>query len=220
MDQAELTAKPRTVFGKQVKQLRRDGWVPGVVYGHGFESLPVQFEERPLSRLLSHVGGSQLVQVSIEGIEQPESALVRDVQRDCLTRALLHVDLYRVSMTERLRAEVPLVLVGEPPVAESRQGMLLQGISSVEVDCLPADLVDSIEVDLSTLMELDVALLVRDLPVPPGITILTDGDETVANVVYMAEEEEEIEEEEAILPISPEVEVITEARGEPGEQEL
>lgn len=219
MDQATLTAELRTVVGKHVKRLRRQGWVPGTVYGHGFGPLTVQFEERPLSRLLSKVGGSQLVQVSIKDQDGSKTVLVRDVQRDVITRELLHVDLYRVMMTERLRAEVPLVLVGESPIAASGEGILLQGISSVEVECLPGDLVDAIEVDLSVMDQLDEALHVSDLPVPSGIEILSDPDEMVVRIVPLAEEEEEEIEEVEELLVSAEVDVITEAREEDAEAE-
>lgn len=212
MEHASLTAQLRTVVGKKVKQLRREGWVPGVIYGHSFEPLTVKFEERPLDRLLGHVGGSQLVEVEIGGRAEPETVLVRDVQRDTLTRALLHVDLYRVRMRERLRAEVPLVLLGESPIVTAREGILLQGISTVEVECLPGDLVDAIEVDMSSILDFDQALHVSDLPVPSGIDVLTDPEEMVVRVVPL-EEEEEIEEEEELF-VSAEVEVITEAEEE------
>ena len=205
-----LTAEKRTVIGKQVKQLRRQGWVPGVMYGHGFDPVPLRFEKKSLRHVLSKVGGSQLISINIEGNKQPEMALVRDVQRDPIRGSLLHVDFYRVRMTERLTAEVPLIVVGESPVVEAREGILLQGISSIEVECLPGDLVDAIEVDLTDLVEIDQALYVRDLAVPAGIDILTDLDEMVVRVVPL--EAEEVEEEEEVMPEAEEVEVITEAR--------
>jgi large subunit ribosomal protein L25 len=209
-EQVGLTAEKRTVIGKQVKQLRRQGWVPGVIYGHGFDPVPLRFEKRSLRHVLSKVGGSQLISINIEGNKQPEMALVRDVQRDPIRGSLLHVDFYRVRMTERLTTEVPLVIVGESPVAEAREGILLQGISSIEVECLPGDLVDAIEVDLTDLVEIDQALYVRDLAVPAGIDVLTDLDEMVARVVPL--EAEEVEEEEEVIPEAEEVEVITEGR--------
>jgi large subunit ribosomal protein L25 len=205
-----LTAEKRTVIGKQVKQLRRQGWVPGVMYGHGFDPVPLRFEKKSLRHVLSKVGGSQLISINIEGNKQPEMALVRDVQRDPIRGSLLHVDFYRVRMTERLTTEVPLMIVGESPVVEAREGILLQGISSIEVECLPGDLVDAIEVDLTDLVEIDQALYVRDLAVPAGIDVLTDLDEMVVRVVPL--EAEEVEEEEEVIPEAEEVEVITEAR--------
>ena len=213
-EQVELTAEKRTVTGKHVRQLRRDGWVPGVMYGHGFEAVPLQFEERSLAHILSKVGGSQLIGINVKGDKQPEMALVRDVQRDPIRGNFLHVDFYRVRMTERLTAEVPLVVVGESAVIEAGEGILLQGISAIEVECLPGDLVDAIEVDLSDLVEIDQGIYVRDLAVPAGIDVLTDVDEMILRIVPLEAEEIEEEEEEELMPGAEEVEVITEAREE------
>ena len=213
-EQVELTAEKRTVTGKQVRQLRREGWVPGVMYGHGFEAVTLQFEERSLAHILSKVGGSQLVGINVKGDKQPEMALVRDVQRDPIRRNFLHVDFYRVRMTERLTAEVPLVVVGQSAVIEAGEGILLQGISAIEVECLPGDLVDAIEVDLSYLVEIDQGIYVRDLAVPTGIDVLTDVDEMILRIVPLEAEEIEEEEEEELMPGAEEVEVITEAKEE------
>ena len=212
-----LSAGKRTVTGKHVKQLRREGWVPGVMYGHGFESVALQFEERNVTRLLSHVGGSQLIQIAVEGTKEPEMALVRDVQRDPLRGTVLHVDFYRVQMTERLTAEIPLAMEGESPVIALNEGILLQGLSSIEVECLPGDLVDAIVVDLADLLEVDDSIHVKDLAIPSGIDVLTDPDELIVRVAPLAEEEviEEIVEEE-LLP-GEEVEGV--AEGEEGAEE-
>lgn len=215
-ERVELAAEKRTVIGKQVKQLRRQGWVPGIMYGHDFDPVPLQFEERSLRQVLSSVGGSQIVGVKVKGNKQPEMALIRDVQRDPIKGNFLHVDFYRVKMTERLTAEVPLIVTGESPVIEAREGILLQGISSIEVECLPGDLVDAIEVDLSDLVEIDQGIYVRDLAVPAGIDVLTDRDEMIVRIVPLEEEEllEEEEAEEELIPELEEVEVITEAKAE------
>ena len=211
----ELVAERRALFGKKVKRLRREGQVPAVMYGRGFAPVPLQFEERRLQQVLSHVGGSQLIGVRIEGEDQQEMTLVRAVQRDPIRLNVLHVDLYRVEMTVRITAEIPLEIAGESPVVQSNEGILLQGVSTIEVECLPGDLVDAIEVDISDLTELDQSLHVRDLAIPSSIDILTDVDEMVVRVVPMVTEEALEEElEEALLPVVGEVEVITEARPE------
>jgi large subunit ribosomal protein L25 len=220
-EQVVLAAEKRTVLGKQVKQLRQEGWTPGVMYGHDFDPMPLQFEARSLQHLLSEAGGSQLIGVKIKGRKEPEMALVRDIQRDPIRQTVLHVDFYRVMMTERLTAEVPLEIVGESPVVEQGEGILLQGISTVEVECLPSDLVDAIEVDLSDLTELDQAVYVRDLAIPSGMEVLTDMDEMIVHVVpLVAEEVFEEELEEVIIPEVVEVEVIGEAEvTETGDEE-
>jgi large subunit ribosomal protein L25 len=212
-EQVELRAEKRKVLGKQVKQLRQQGWVPAVMYGRGFDSLPLRFETRRLRQVLAQVGGSQLVSIKVKGIKQPETALVRDVQRDPIKGTLLHVDFYRVEMTERLTAEVPLEMVGASPVVGQSEGILLHGISVIEVECLPGDLLDAIEVDLVDLVEIGQALYVRDMAIPASVKVLTDPDEMIVRVVPVTkeeEEEEEVEEEEVLE--AGEVEVITEAR--------
>ncbi len=211
-ERIELAAEPRTVIGKQVNQLRRAGWVPAVMYGHDFDPLSLQLPAHGLKRVLATVGGSRLLGIRIKGKDQPEMALVRDVQRDPIKGTLLHVDFYRVSMTEKLTTEVPLTLVGESPVVARKEGLLLHGISAVEVRCLPADLVETIGVDISGL-EMNQAIYVRDLAVPAGIEVLTDPDEMIVRVVPL---EEEVIEEAPVAEVA-EVEVITEAK--PKEEE-
>ena len=193
MERLELTAERRTVAGKAVKELRRQGLVPAVIYGHGFEPQSVQLDARALRRTLTQAGGSHLITITIAGAGEPAVALAREVQRDPITGELLHVDFYRVRMTERIRTEIPLVIAGESPVVEMKEGLLLQGLSAVEVECLPGDLVDAILVDVSGLDRLDTSLHVRDLVLPPGIEVLTDPDEMVVRVVPLAEREEELE---------------------------
>jgi len=211
-EQVELVAEKRETIGKQVKQLRREGLVPGVMYGHDFDAVPLQFDEHDLNEVLTTVGGSQLIRIKVGDDEQMEEmALIRDVQREPIRRDLLHVDFYRVNMEERLTAEVPLLLTGESPVVERNEGILLTGLSTLEIECLPGNLVDSLEVDLSVLEEVDDALYVRDLAIPAGIDVLSDIDEMVARVAPL---EEELELEEPVTEPTleaGEVEVVGEA---------
>ena len=138
-------------------------------------------------------------------------ALIREVQRDALSGEVLHVDFLQVQMAEKLRTTISIHLVGESPAVKQFGGMLLQGITEVEVECLPDNLVDAIEVDISSLTELGEELTVADLPIPEGIEVLSDPQEMVVRV--MAAPEEEVEEEEA--PVAPaEVEVVGRSRRE------
>jgi len=223
----ELAAKERSVFGSKVKRLRREGWVPGVMYGRGFDAVSLEFDKYELRDVLSQVGGSQLVNINVEGADGPEFALLREVQRDVITNDLLHVDFYRVMMSETITTEIPLLIVGESPVAEQKEGILLHGIAEIEVECLPGDLVDALEVDLSELTEIGQTILVEDLAVPPGIVVLTDHDEVIVRLVPLEEVElerpaAELEEELIMGEEGEEVEVIGEAEdeeeGEPGEE--
>ncbi|MDH4135604.1 MAG: 50S ribosomal protein L25 [Anaerolineae bacterium] len=219
MEQFELKAEKRTIIGKKVKGLRREGLIPAVLYGPKTEPIPIQCYERELQHVLARAGGTNMISVRIGKAHKPKMALARGVQRDVITGELCHVDFYQVVMTETVKTEVNIILSGEPPAVQQKEFMLLQGTDSVEVECLPGDLIHSIEVDLSTLLEIDDAIYVKDLQVPDNVTILTDGDELVAKIqrLRLAEEEEEVEEE--MVEMAPEeVEVIAKGKEEVGEK--
>jgi len=207
MEQIELETQTREVLGKKVKSLRREGLVPAVLYGHETVSIPLQVEERELNRVLAQAGGHRLIALKVGRSRKRQMALARDVQWDVIAGKPIHVDFYAVVMTEKITTEVPLVLVGEAPAADQVGAMVLQGLDEVEIECLPGDLIEAIEVDLSGLEEIDQAIYVKDLRLPPTVEILTDTEELVAKVTWAAAEVVE----EAV-PVAPEeVEVI--ARG-------
>jgi large subunit ribosomal protein L25 len=212
MEQIELKTQKREVLGKKVKNLRREGLVPAVLYGHETDSVPLQVEERELNRVLAQVGGHRLIALKIGRSRKRHMALARDVQWDVITSRPLHVDFYAVIMTEKVTIEVPLVFVGEAPAAVQAGAILLQGLDEVEIECLPGDLIEAIEVDVSELEEIDQTIYVKDLRVPPALDVLTDAEEIVARVAWAAAEEVE---EEEVVPVEPaEVEVITRAKEE------
>jgi large subunit ribosomal protein L25 len=208
MDTIELQATRRTVAKKSAKRLREEGEIPGMIYGHGIGNVPVKIPILELKRTLSEAGASTLIQMRIDD-DQPQPVLAREIQRDVLTGDPIHVDFYAVSMTEKIVAEVVVHLVGTPAAVASGEGMLLPGATSLEIECLPGDLIPSLQVDVSAL-ELNESLLVTDLVAPEGITILSDPEELVAQVQYEETLEEEEEEEEGLfIEEAPEVEVIS-----------
>jgi large subunit ribosomal protein L25 len=187
MEQIELTATPRTVIGKQVKALRRAGNVPLVVYGARIQPVHLQASVKELARVLRLAGGSRLIAVKTDG--ETHMTLAREVQREPISGQILHVDLLAVSMTERLRTEVPLALDGKSPAVRRGEGVLVTGIDEIEIECLPTDLPDRIHIDLSVLDKIGAVIYVKDLRVPDAIKILTDPDEMIARVTYLAAEE-------------------------------
>jgi large subunit ribosomal protein L25 len=209
----EVNAARREIAGKQVKALRAEGLVPAVLYGPTREPLMLQVPERELAITLAKAGGSAIIQIKFEGEDLP--AIVRDVQRDNLRDSLIHVDFYAVAMDRAIRTEVPLEFVNEPDLVASGEAMLVTGLTSVEVECLPGDLPSSIEVDTTQLVDMDTVINVSDLPVPEGVTIMVDPDELIATLTYperAVEEEEEGEEE--MLFDAEDVEVIGRGRDE------
>lgn len=220
-DKITLQVVPRTVVGKKVKQIRREGWVPLVLYGPGFESELYQVTAFEARRVLTAAGMTSLISLQAEGQQEPYSVLVRDVQRDVLTDALLHVDLYRVSMTQKITTDVPIEFVGESPMVAQGEVLLLTLMDRVEIECLPGDLVSSLTIDLDPLQTMDDVLLVKSISVPEGITILANEDEVVGRLTFASRVEEEEEEvEEALLEAAAdEVEVISRGKAEEAEEE-
>ncbi len=204
MAQNELEAQVRTITGKQVQSLRREGWIPAVLYGPSVQSRPLQLRAKESELVIRQAGTSHLVTLNIAG-ERPVQVVVRDLQRDVLTQKLIHLDLYQVEMTKTLTVEVPLVMVGESPVVKRGEGILLQGTQTVEIECLPGDLIDAVEVDLSVLTEIDQQITIRDLAVPSTIRILSSPDEMVVRVATLEAPAAEEEEEAMPSPAEPEV---------------
>jgi len=209
MEQIQLRAERRNIFGKKTKRLRRAGFIPATLYGPRMEPVSLQVQERDLRRVLDRAGTSHLISLRIDEADRPRMTLAREIQRDLITHSLLHVDLYEVVMTEKTTAEIPISLLGEAPVVAQKTGLLVRGLDSVQVQCLPGELIESIEVDVSVLRETDEVILVKDLPVDEAIEILTNPEEVVVKVLPVRALVEEVVEEEVEVP---EVEVITAAK--------
>jgi large subunit ribosomal protein L25 len=186
------------VTGKKVKQLRREGYVPGVIYGQS-EPVKIQMDVKPLRRALRIAGTGQLVEIDING--KGYTVLAREIQQHVTRRDILHVDFLEVDMASTIRSEADLISLGESPLTESGEGIIAQVLHSVEIECLPDDLVSQIEFDISTIETTDDSITVADLAAPEGITILTDPETLIARFEYTPvaeeEEEEELEEMEA-----------------------
>ena len=210
MEEYVFKAVKRTNIGKKSEQLRRAGQLPAIVYGKHFEPTPITLDMRDASRALTKVSSSHLVTLYIEGTLV--QALVRQRQRNPLKDTLVHVDFLAVSMTEKLKARVQIDLQGESQAVKLNLGVLVTGVEQIEVECLPGDLPETIVVDVTNLKEVGDSITVKDLPVGPKVEVLTDLEEMVALITYMAAEEE-VEE-----PISEEPEVIEKGKLEEEEE--
>lgn len=211
MKSIELRAQPRTLTGKQVKLLRRQSIVPGIVYGHNIDPVAVQFDSKELSHALRHAGTSATVQLLVEGIENPYLAIFRDVQHHAIRQDITHVDLQALSLTETVRVPVNIVLVGTAPAVQEQGGVLMHTLLELEIEALPLDLIPAIEVNISNLTAIGDQITVADLDIPDTITVHHAPDTPVVLVTYQAEEEEE-EVSEAVEAV--EASVPAEARDE------
>ena len=182
----ELAAQHRNTVGSGIKALRRSGKVPGVVYGHNIASSSIQLDTRDLGNVLRKVGRNSLITLDIDGSQR--MVLRREVQRDPVTRALLHIAFYEVSMTEKITASVRILIIGETvsPDLKSGAGVLLQERSSIEIECLPSDLFDTITIDVTKFKIGDVVRL-KDLAIPSGVTVLESADEEIVRIQRFVE---------------------------------
>jgi large subunit ribosomal protein L25 len=210
----KLAVQPRQVVGKKVAQLRRDGVLPGVVFGGHKDSAPVQTDLRAFERSYRRWGNTTLL--SLEGLDGDAiPALIHGVARDTMTGRLLHVDLQRVSLTEKTQAEVPLHFVHESPAVKTLGAVLVHARNHVQVEAFPQDMPHAIEVDLSPLAEIDDAIFVRDLIVDKTIVeIIDDPDELVVKAVPVHIEEEPVA--AAAVPAEGEVPAEGAEEGEEG----
>ena len=206
-----INAEKRNVVGKQVKALRRQGILPGVIYGRHIEAFPIQMDAHNAALILDKLTASSLITIDVDG--EKFNVLMRDRQRDVIFGDLLHVDFLVVSLTEKLRATVELKLVGEAPVADNPEVVVTQVLNAIEIEALPQDLPEVIEVDISTLETVDDEITVADLDLGEDIAILTDPNETIVSVGYVAQEEV-AEEAEAVEP-----EVVEKGKKEAAEEE-
>ncbi len=218
-DQFTLVAEKREITGKKVKMLRREGLVPIVVYGPSYDSTNLQVKWTDLRHVLVNAGGTQIINLDVAGETVP--TLARYVQRNPIRGDVLHVDFYRVDMNRPIRAEVPLLAVGETEIVEVGTAIITQNLTNVEVEALPANLPQQIDVDISGLVEIGDSILVQDLNLPAGVTIPSvNPDDMVLKLDYaqalLTEEEEEAE--DSFLEESAEVEVLTERKDDAEEE--
>ena len=205
--QAKLTVQTRTQVGRNaIKRVRKEGLIPGVIYGVGQEPINLEVNRRQLSTVLAH-SSSENILLELEIVDGDNKrnslAMIQEVQHHPIQRQILHVDFHAVSATEKITAEVPIETVGEPIGVKTNGGLLEHNLRDLEVECLPGDLPDRIEVDVTGL-DINQSIHVKDLKLPPGVEAVTDGDLTVA-AVSAARVEEEPTEALGATPAAPEV---------------
>ena len=200
MARPKLVADKRTITGRKVKALRREGILPANFYGRGVKSYALQLNYRDFSSVFEKTGESGLIDLVVGKAKTAWPVLVGDIQTDPVTDNILHVDFRQVDLTKKTIVSVPIELVGEVPAVEAGDGVLIQTLAEIEVEALPEELPDHIEADTSSLKKIDDAIRVSDLEVKSGITIKAGQEEVVAKVEPPTKEEEPapVEEPEVI----------------------
>jgi len=213
----QLNASTRQVLGKSSRRLHREGKLSAVVYGHAATATPLVLDRLEFQKVFVKSGRTHLVDLVVDG-SRTEKVLVREIQSHPRRLGPIHVDFYQVNLEEKIRVEVPIHLTGESAAVKRGDADVLQPIHALEVECLPTEIPEEFEVDLTPLAEIDDGMRVSELAVPKGITILADPDELVVKIVHKRELkiEEEVPAAEAAVPAEGEA---APAEGAPAEGE-
>jgi large subunit ribosomal protein L25 len=177
-----LKATSRTEMGKSVAHLRKAGKVPGVVFGHGLDSIAVSIEAHEFEQLRRKVHANSIMSLEIDG-KTHGRVMVHGFQIDPRSRQLLHVDLFMVKSGEEVTVEIPLRTTGEAYAATKLGGTLLHAVDRVRVRALPENLPEALEISVEPLKDFDVSIHLRDVPLPQGVTLMADLDEVVVKVL-------------------------------------
>ena len=205
MEKVVLKATKRDVVGKQVKAMRREGKLPAVIYGRHNEPIIISLDSHTASLALGRLSSSSLVTIDVDGTEY--ATLVREKQRDYIKNRILHVDFLAVSQDETLTATVSLHFIGVSIAVKDYNAVLVHNLEELEVECLPADLPERIDVDISVLSRIGDGIRVRDIKVSDKVLILENPDTMIAVATAP-----KVEEEAAAIPGA---EVVTATEGEP-----
>jgi large subunit ribosomal protein L25 len=192
MEALSLKANKRTTLGKKTRVLRRQGITPAHLFGHGLESLSLEVETATLQKIIASAGRTRLIALGIKGDKEQRNVFVKEVQKDVLTGELLHVDLYQVNKNEKVRVEVPLVLVGDSPAMKGKGGTLTNPLTRLSIECLPDLLPPQINVDLGLILAIGQAIYVKDLVVGPDVIVHNDPGQLVARVAEIYVEKVEV----------------------------
>ncbi len=193
MKHPQLKASVRTILGKKIKKLRRDGILPANVYGKDLSSVALQLPLTDFMAVFKEVGETGLIDLFVEDKKRP--VLVKNMHMDFRTQTPLHVDFYQVNLKEKVKTMVPVILINESPAVTENVGTLLQTLNEVEVEALPEALPENIEVSIENLAAVDDQITVADLKAPEGVVILTDEGQVVAKIAEIVVEEEPTPEE-------------------------
>ena len=179
MKRYKLKVEKRKVLGKQVKKLRREGILPCNIYGKGIKSTAVQVPQKDFDEVYKEAGETGLVEVELD--EKITPVLIHNMQKD-FRGNVLHADFFQVNLKEKVKTMVPLEIVGEPKAVLEKIGLLMNILSEVEVEALPAELPENIQVDVQHLANIDDQVTVADLKAPEGVTVLTEPEQVISKI--------------------------------------
>jgi len=215
MEKVVINAEKRDVVGKKVGSLRRQGLIPGVMYGHNEPPFPIIMNAREIERVINNLTSSSIVTVKVDG--ESHQALIREKQKDYIRNQIIHIDFQILSLKEKIRSKIEVKLVGVAPAVKNFNGIVLQEREFIDVEALPADLPERITVDISGLENIGDLIRVGDLDISDAVTVFDDVNDVIVSISgAMAEEAVE---EEVTTAEGTEPEVVEKGKKESEEEE-
>lgn len=181
MDKIEVSVQARNTGEESAKSLLKKDIVPGVVYGHNFETVSIQIGKREFYNVLNQAGESSLINLTIGG-KEAGNVVIKDYEVDPLTGDITHFDLHKVKMTEKMTANVDIEFIGESPAVKNEGGILVTSQDSIEIRCLPKDLISELQIDLSILKHVDDVIRVKDLDIPKTVEVLDEEENVIVGI--------------------------------------
>lgn len=185
-----LEVKERTILGKKVKKLRKQGLIPAIIYGHNIKPEAVEVEKKSFEKIFKEVGESTIINLIFKDKKKSIKALIHDVQYHPLTDEIIHIDFYQIKEKEKVTVDVELKFVGESPAVKEKGGTLVHYLKKIKIEALPKDLIHEITIDISKLTDFHDSIRVKDLKLPPEIRILNDPEEIIVSIAEPKKEEE------------------------------
>jgi large subunit ribosomal protein L25 len=201
----ELKVEKRTLAGRKVKQLRRQGIIPANIFGKKIDSVNIQVGEKEFKKIFDEVGETGIVEVTVG--DQKYTSLISGYAKDFMSNKILHVDFHHVSLKEKVTATIPVHIVGEAPAVKELGGVVNQTIHEVEVEALPTDLPEAIEIDISHLAAIGDVVVIKDMKIDAAVEVKVDPEMVVVSIAEPAKEE-------VVEETPAEAEVIGEAKTE------
>jgi len=215
MKREKLSVEKRKVLGKKVKKLRREGILPANIYGKDIKSLAVQLAQKDFDKVFKEAGETGLVDVMVNSQTIP--VLIHNVQTDYLGN-YLHADFYKVNLKEKVKTMVPISIIGEPKAVVDKIGLLMNILSEVEVEALPEQLPEHIEINVENLALVDEQITVADIKAPEGVAILTESSQVIVKIgALVSKEAEELVAQEAAAAEEAKAEGAAPVEGAEGE---
>jgi large subunit ribosomal protein L25 len=182
----QLKAATRDLLGKRSRRLHSEGKLAAVVYGHNTKPIPLVLERLEFQKVFLKSGRTHLVDLLVDG-DRTEKVLVREIQTHPRRLGPIHVDFYQVNLEEKITVEVPVHLIGESAAVKRGDADILQPLHSLRVECLPSDIPEAFEVDLTPLEEIESEIRISDIKMPKGVTVLIDPEELVVKIIKKRE---------------------------------